>query len=71
MRNPASRVFPREFEQSNCRLHNLSEATVKVHLKIILRKINVQNRTQAALWAIQQGFEPVAVADRSEYRQAA
>jgi two-component system, NarL family, nitrate/nitrite response regulator NarL len=33
------------------RLHNLSEATVKVHLKAILRKLNVQNRTQAAIWA--------------------
>jgi two-component system nitrate/nitrite response regulator NarL len=29
----------------------LSEATVKVHLKAILRKLNVQNRTQAAIWA--------------------
>jgi two-component system, NarL family, nitrate/nitrite response regulator NarL len=53
------------------RVHNLSEATVKVHLKTILRKINVQNRTQAALWAIQHGFEPVAVADCGEHRQAA
>jgi two-component system nitrate/nitrite response regulator NarL len=39
------------------RLHNLSDATVKVHLKAILRKINVHNRTQAALWAIQHGFQ--------------
>jgi two-component system, NarL family, nitrate/nitrite response regulator NarL len=38
------------------RLHNLSEATVKVHLKAILRKIKVHNRTQAAIWAIQHGF---------------
>jgi hypothetical protein len=29
---------------------------VKVHLKSILRKIKLQNRTQAAVWAIQQGF---------------
>lgn len=28
------------------RLYNLSEATVKVHLKAILRKINAQNRTR-------------------------
>jgi two-component system, NarL family, nitrate/nitrite response regulator NarL len=34
----------------------LSEATVKVHLKAILRKIKVHNRTQAAIWAIQHGF---------------
>lgn len=29
----------------------IAEATVKVHLKAILRKIAVHNRTQAALWA--------------------
>jgi two-component system, NarL family, nitrate/nitrite response regulator NarL len=39
------------------RLHNLSEATVKAHLKAILRKIKVHNRTQAAIWAIQNGFQ--------------
>jgi two-component system nitrate/nitrite response regulator NarL len=31
---------------------NIAEATVKVHLKSLLRKINVGNRTQAAIWAI-------------------
>ena len=34
----------------------ISEATVKVHLKAILRKIQAQNRTQAAIWAIEHGF---------------
>jgi two-component system, NarL family, nitrate/nitrite response regulator NarL len=29
-----------------------AEATVKVHLKNILRKIRVDNRTQAAIWAL-------------------
>jgi two-component system nitrate/nitrite response regulator NarL len=29
---------------------NMAEATVKVHLKKLLRKLDVQNRTQAALW---------------------
>ena len=29
----------------------IAEATVKVHVKAILRKIDVKNRTQAALWA--------------------
>ena len=38
------------------RLYNLSEATVKVHLKAILRKTKTHNRTQAAIWAIQCGF---------------
>jgi ribosomal protein L31E len=36
-------------------LYNLSEATVKVHLKAILRKTQVHNRTQAAIWAIEHG----------------
>ena len=30
----------------------IAEATVKVHVKAILRKIQVKNRTQAAIWAI-------------------
>ena len=31
----------------------LAEATVKVHLKAILRKVRAANRTQAAMWAQQ------------------
>ncbi|MXP44341.1 LuxR C-terminal-related transcriptional regulator [Allopontixanthobacter sediminis] len=31
---------------------DISEATVKVHVKAILRKLEVQNRTQAAIWAV-------------------
>jgi two-component system, NarL family, nitrate/nitrite response regulator NarL len=34
----------------------ITEATVKVHLKTLLRKIDVNNRTQAAIWAINNGF---------------
>ena len=30
----------------------IAEATVKVHVKAILRKIRVRNRTQAAIWAM-------------------
>lgn len=33
----------------------IAEATVKVHLKRILRKAHASNRTQAALWAIATG----------------
>lgn len=29
-----------------------TEATVKVHLKNLLRKIRVENRTQATIWAL-------------------
>ncbi|MFT4054551.1 MAG: response regulator transcription factor [Novosphingobium sp.] len=33
----------------------VTEATVKVHVKAILRKLNVANRTQAAMWATTHG----------------
>jgi two-component system, NarL family, nitrate/nitrite response regulator NarL len=34
----------------------IAEATVKIHVKGILRKINVQNRTQAAVWVLKHGI---------------
>jgi two-component system nitrate/nitrite response regulator NarL len=34
----------------------ITEATVKVHMKSILRKICVANRTQAAIWALEHGY---------------
>lgn len=34
---------------------DITEATVKVHMKSILRKIQVANRTQAAVWALEHG----------------
>ena len=40
----ANKVIARKFD--------IAEATVKVHVKAILRKIRVQNRTQAAIWAM-------------------
>ena len=36
----------------------ISEATVKVHVRAILRKIQVKNRTEAALWALGHGVAP-------------
>jgi two-component system nitrate/nitrite response regulator NarL len=33
----------------------IAEATVKVHVKSLLRKIRVSNRTQAAMWAVSHG----------------
>ncbi|WP_114945658.1 LuxR C-terminal-related transcriptional regulator [Microvirga calopogonii] len=33
------------------RMLDISEATVKVHVKAILRKLKAKNRTQAAIWA--------------------
>ncbi|SMH60739.1 LuxR C-terminal-related transcriptional regulator [Azospirillum agricola] len=35
---------------------HITEATVKVHLKSLLRKINASNRTQAAIWALNNGI---------------
>ncbi len=40
----ANKVIARECD--------IAEGTVKVHVKAILRKIKVQNRTQAAIWAL-------------------
>jgi two-component system nitrate/nitrite response regulator NarL len=34
----------------------ITEATVKVHIKAILRKLRVTNRTQAAIWAVTRGL---------------
>jgi two-component system nitrate/nitrite response regulator NarL len=34
----------------------ITEATVKVHVKAILRKLHVLNRTQAAIWAVNRGM---------------
>jgi len=34
----------------------ITESTVKVHMKSLLRKINAANRTQAAIWGMEAGF---------------
>jgi two-component system nitrate/nitrite response regulator NarL len=36
---------------------SITEATVKVHLKTVLRKIGAANRTQAAIWALNNGYD--------------
>jgi DNA-binding CsgD family transcriptional regulator len=40
----------------------LSEATAKIHVKNLMRKIRVDNRTQAAIWALANlpGFDPAS-----------
>ncbi len=47
------------------RKFDITEATIKVHVKAILRKIGVANRTQAAMWASErlprQGRPPMNV----------
>lgn len=35
---------------------SLPEATVKAHVKALLRKLGARNRTQAAIWGIMNGF---------------
>jgi two-component system, NarL family, nitrate/nitrite response regulator NarL len=35
----------------------IAEATVKVHVKAIFRKLGLKNRTQAAVWALNQGAQ--------------
>jgi DNA-binding NarL/FixJ family response regulator len=46
------------------RKFDIAEATVKVHVKAILRKIQVHNRTQAAIWWINNGSPGQQVADK-------
>ena len=43
----------------------IAEATVKVHVKAILRKIRVQNRTQAAIWGMNNGLVKLPANDSS------
>ncbi|MBM6595172.1 LuxR C-terminal-related transcriptional regulator [Microvirga pudoricolor] len=55
MQGAPNKVIARELD--------VAEATVKVHVKAILRKIQVSNRTQAAIWATEHmSDEPSAVA---------
>jgi two-component system nitrate/nitrite response regulator NarL len=44
---------------------DITEATVKVHMKSILRKIQVANRTQAAVWALEHGHSGDQIKDAS------
>jgi two-component system nitrate/nitrite response regulator NarL len=44
---------------------NITEATVKVHVKGVLRKIGAANRTQAAIWALHNGLKPIGGGDEN------
>jgi two-component system nitrate/nitrite response regulator NarL len=50
---------------------DITESTVKVHLKGILRKIRATNRTQAAIWALNRGLGAAAPAQGSRGAQGA
>ncbi len=63
-----NRLSQREVEILSCLINGdpnkvianrlqITEATVKVHLKGLLKKINVANRTQAAMWAVDNGID--------------
>ena len=41
---------------------DITEGTVKVHIKGLLRKVRARNRTQAAIWGVEHGYGP---ADRA------
>jgi two-component system nitrate/nitrite response regulator NarL len=45
------RLMEGESNKVIARKLDIAEATIKVHVKSILRKVRVKNRTQAALWA--------------------
>lgn len=36
---------------------DISEGTVKVHVKHLLKKLNLRSRVEAAVWAVQEGIE--------------
>lgn len=63
----SANLSPREIEILSCLIMGLpnkvisrrlliSEATVKVHVKAVLRKLHVMNRTQAAIWGTSRGL---------------
>jgi two-component system nitrate/nitrite response regulator NarL len=49
------RLVQGDSNKTIARRMTMAEATVKVHVKAILRKIGVHNRTQAAIWAMRNG----------------
>jgi two-component system nitrate/nitrite response regulator NarL len=48
---------------------DIAEATVKVHIKAILRKVGVQNRTQAAIWGMNNAVNGVKQPLPAPHRQ--
>lgn len=67
VKNPITSLTAREKEilqciaqgQSNKQIANvlnISEGTVKVHVKHLLKKLNLHSRTEAAVWALKEGI---------------
>lgn len=72
----AANLSPRELDVLCCLIAGYSnkviarelsvcEATVKVHVKAILRKLKVNNRTQAAIWASSRGISSPIMSNTS------
>jgi two-component system nitrate/nitrite response regulator NarL len=49
------RIIRGDSNKRVARFFEIAEATVKVHVKAIFRKIGASNRTQAAMWALNHG----------------
>jgi len=58
-----------ESNKAIARKLSIAEATVKVHVKAILRKIRVKNRTQAAMWAMQNSVGQIPVVPDREFAE--
>jgi two-component system, NarL family, nitrate/nitrite response regulator NarL len=50
------RILEGDSNKHIARRLDIAEATVKAHVKTLLRKIGVSNRTQAAIWAVHRGI---------------
>lgn len=77
---PAATLSPREHEilrhlakgasnKTIARNADITEATVKVHVKTLLRKLQVSNRTQAAVWAMTHVAQPTPAPSRPPSEQ--
>jgi len=75
-----NRLSARELEVLDClsignpnkviaRKFGITEATVKVHVKAILRKIPAHNRTEAAMWAKKYGVHSATAFDPNSLSQ--
>jgi len=58
------RIIEGDSNKHVARRLNIAEATVKAHVKAILRKVDVRNRTQAAMWGMSKpGKDILALED--------
>lgn len=65
------RILEGDSNKQIARRLDIAEATVKAHMKTVLRKIGVSNRTQAAIWAMNNGINQPGLEGVSEGSGAA